>query len=157
MAWPVEILTIPDAPLLVVPDANDKPPLTPDVPAFTVRTAIDPLVVGVLKPDDNDKAPPLDAVLVPAVTEISPPTPAVPDPTLMRISPPLPPVAAPLATLIDPLEPELVVPEAKLNIPLVPAVPASVLLRTIIPLEVAVPSPVARLIAPPVNGSESPA
>ena len=97
------------------------------------------------------------AVVSPASRYISPPSIAVPDPTLMRISPPLPPVAAPLATLIDPLEPELVVPEAKLNIPLVPAVPASVLLRTIIPLEVAVPSPVARLIAPPVNGSESPA
>ena len=75
----------------------------------------------------------------------------------MRISPPLPPVAAPLATLIDPLDPALVVPEVKLNIPLVPDTPASVLLRTIIPLDVAVPSPVAKLMAPPVNGSESPA
>ena len=59
--------------------------------------------------------------------------------------------------MIDPLVPLLVVPDVNDNIPLTPVVPAFTVCNTIAPLDVCVPSPVLNDIAPPVNGSLSPA
>ena len=91
MAWPVEILTIPDAPLLVVPDANDKPPLTPDVPAFTVCNLTSPLDLAAPYPVDRDTDPPEAPLPWPAVSEISPPLAPVlllPSPAVIDTVPP---------------------------------------------------------------------
>jgi hypothetical protein len=68
------------------------------------------------------------------------------------MSPPLPWVAAPVLIVIDPLEPLLAVPVMKEIDPLTPDTPALAVRRTIPPLDVAVPSPVATEMAPPVNG-----
>jgi hypothetical protein len=66
-------------------------------------------------------------------------------------------VADPVPTVIEPLLPLLVLPELKTSMPLVPAKPEFVLRIVTIPLEVAVPSPLLRLTAPPVSTVARPA
>ena len=58
---------LPDAPLLAVPDVKLSSPLTPAVPAFTVRTMNAPLDVSVPSPVVSDTAPPVNGVLSPAI------------------------------------------------------------------------------------------
>jgi hypothetical protein len=52
-------VSTPDVPLLVVPEEKDSNPLTPAVPALSLRTIIEPEVVGVLNPELIEKAPPV--------------------------------------------------------------------------------------------------
>jgi len=60
-------------------------------------------------------------------------------------------VAAPLPIYIAPEFPELLVPELKTNMPLLPAEPALTLRTITMPLLDTVPSPLAKLKAPPVT------
>ena len=94
--------------------------------------------------------PPVWTVLRPAYASTTPPAPLVPLPTATSTAPPRPPVAAPVPTTTAPLLPCTVVPELNTSMPLTPLTPelADRMLTT--PLDVAVPSPDARLTAPPV-------
>ena len=70
---PVPILTDPDGPFVVVPDANVSEPLMPSPPAARVRMTMDPLV---------------DAVPEPPIMDIAPPVAPFPDPAVMSMEPP---------------------------------------------------------------------
>ena len=74
----------------------------------------------------------------------------MPVPTENSIRPLLPCVAAPVTNLILPEDPDEAVPDVKLKCPLTPFVPASGVFKTIEPLDLSFPAPVARLIEPPV-------
>ena len=139
----------PLVPLLVVPDIKASIPLTPFVPAFTVRTTNAPLVVAVPSPVATLIAPPVKGVESPPSIIISPPLLVEDVPTLTKISPPSPPVATPVEIAIDPDAPELVVPDLNANIPLLPAFPAFTDWNTITPLLVVLPYPELNEIDPP--------
>ena len=130
MASPLPIKILPEDPLLVVPDVKLSLPLTPDVPAFTVRTMNDPLDVSVPSPVVSDTAPPVNGVLSPAIAYTSPPVSVFDLPTDTRMSPPSPCVAAPVKIEIDPEPPLDAVPLEKYNEPLTPDVPAFTLRST---------------------------
>ena len=80
----------------------------------------------------------------------SPPTPVLPSPTLNVILPPLPPVDLPLVNAIVTVLPSAVSPVVNPILPLTPAVPPSDVLIDTAPLDVAVPLPLAIVIAPPI-------
>ena len=81
---------------------------------------------------------------------MEPPTPLVPLPTLTNTMPARPAVAAPVPISIAPLLPDTAVPLLKTSMPLTPLVPELMERMAMAPLEVAVPSPLARCTAPPV-------
>jgi hypothetical protein len=66
VAAPDEITIAPLAPELVVPDAKRRDPLIPTLPAFTVRIATEPLLVGTPLPVDKDTEPPVSVAATPA-------------------------------------------------------------------------------------------
>ena len=82
---------------------------------------------------------------------IIPPAPLVPLPTVIVIEPPVPAVAAPEPIQTVPVVPSLDVPELNVITPLTPEVPALAVRIVIVPLVVAVPSPVVIEIEPPVR------
>jgi hypothetical protein len=121
------------------------------------ETEIAPPAPAVVEPASIFTLPPAAFVDAPLLIINSPPTPEVPLPTLIDITPPLPPVARPDPIIMAPELPELVVPELKTSFPVAPFVPALALLMAMEPLVVAWPSPDIKLIAPPVETSETPA
>jgi hypothetical protein len=150
VAAPVPILRPPLLPLLLLPELNISMPLVPSSPAFIERMVIIPLLVAVPSPLPIPTAPPVFTVLRPANIWSEPPTLLVPLPTVNNIIPERPDVAAPVPTITAPVLPLLVLPELKTNIPLVPMSPAFMVLIVIMPLLVAVPSPLDKLKVPPV-------
>jgi len=136
-------------PLLALPELNTNMPLLPTSPALVLRIAIVPLDVEDPSPLETLTAPPVSEVLRPASNCIEPPAPHVPLPTLIDKIPPRPPVAAPEPRLIAPLLPLLALPELNTSKPLLPATPAFELRIETAPLDVAVPSPLDKNIAPP--------
>merc|ERR1712091_716082 len=112
---PVPTRSSPLLPELVVPLLNIRKPLTPVVPALAVLITMDPLVVLVPCPVNNDKKPPVSTSLRPVFTNMCPPAAAaavvveapdrsvnpppatlVPVPTVMLMEPPLPLAAVPV-------------------------------------------------------------
>jgi hypothetical protein len=77
----------PDAPLLVVPELNDKAPLTPLVPALVLRMYTEPLDFAVPKPAAMLTAPPVSTVATPALTAIEPANELALEPTFNPIVP----------------------------------------------------------------------
>ena len=73
-AVPVEILTVPLLPVLVVPVLNCRDPLTPATPAFADLTTIKPDDLAVPTPELKDKKPPVPVALVvdPPFTDTNP-------------------------------------------------------------------------------------
>ena len=141
-AFPVDIVTAPDEPELVVPVAKFKCPLTPVVPASTVFTINPPLEDVLPLPVLIDMKPPVLPAAVdvsPAYNCISPPVPTAPVLTLNVMRPDFPTVAAPVAIEILPELPELEVPVEKDIDPLTPVVPAFTVFIITLPLDVAVP------------------
>ena len=63
VAAPLPIEIVPVLPELEVPELNTITPLTPDEPAFAVRTVIAPLVVAVPSPVVIEIEPPVRTVL----------------------------------------------------------------------------------------------
>ena len=94
--------------------------------------------------------PPVLTVLRPACALKMPPVPDVPLPTVIATDPPVPPVAVPEPMDIDPELPPLEVPDENTIAPLAPAVPALAGFDGQRTADDAVPSPAARLMAPPV-------
>jgi hypothetical protein len=88
----------PESPADEAPELNTKRPLTPAVPASTVRIVTDPLLEVDPAPDSMVTSPPVKSELMPEVSARRPPEPLVPLPTVSRIAPPRPDVAAPLPT-----------------------------------------------------------
>jgi hypothetical protein len=150
VAAPEPSVNAPLFPLLALPDEKTSMPLTPNDPAFRLRMATNPLVVAVPSPLATDTAPPVFTVLRPALTWTDPPAPLVPLPTESMIWPARPEVAAPDPRTKAPLLPLLELPLENIRKPLVPAVPAFMLRSMMVPLDVAAPSPLAKLKAPPV-------
>jgi hypothetical protein len=150
VADPVLRRIAPLAPPLVVPDVKVSSPLTPETPAFAVFTRMEPLDLVVPCMALRLIVPPVSSFVLPVDTETSPPSEVVPVPTDIITFPPRPSLEFPLANSILPELPELVVPVRNDKCPLAPATPALSVFRMTLPVEVAVPKPVARLIAPPV-------
>ena len=67
---PVESTALPDAPLVVDPDANVNDPLTPAVPASALRTLTSPDVLGDAPPEEKETTPPVLATDIPALIAI---------------------------------------------------------------------------------------
>ena len=94
---PVHMATLPDGPLVVVPDENNKLPELPTLNAFALRM--------ITSPEDDEPPAPLTIATTPPtppVNVVSPaemrtdaPDPLVVNPTLMEIEPAWPLVAAP--------------------------------------------------------------
>jgi hypothetical protein len=140
----------PVVPELDVPELKDRSPLTPLVPAFAVAIVMAPLVLAMPWPLVTPIAPPVRTVLSPAATVIKPPVPLKPVPTVMLTAPALPSVAAPVPRKMAPEEPEFDVPELNESRPLTPLSPAFEVRIVIAPLVLAIPWPLAKLMAPPV-------
>ena len=88
---PVDILISPLAPLLVVPDLNERSPLTPCVPELTVFIAIKPELLAVPDPVLRDTEPPVALAPCPPTNVTCPPNPTVlllERPAVMVILPP---------------------------------------------------------------------
>jgi len=81
----------------------------------------------------------------------------LPVPTLRLTLPPAPPTAAPVDRETEPELSAVVEPLAMDTTPLEPLVPALADAIVIAPLDVAVPEPLVRLIAPPVEAALVPA
>ena len=140
----------PVLPLLEVPELITSRPLVPTPPAFAVRTVIEPLLVAGPSPLRKLIYPPVWTVLKPASTARPPPEPQVPPPTVISSEPPRPEVAAPLPMYKAPLLALIDVPELKTSRPLTPVLPEFAVRIVILPLLLAVPSPVSKLRKPPV-------
>ena len=152
VAAPVPTMIEPVLPPCDVPDEKISMPLTPVVPEFAVRIVIMPLDVDVPSPVEIPRAPPVCGRDRPVAMWMAPPTPLSPLPTVMDSKPPRPELAAPVPTRIDPVLPVLDVPDEKISIPLTPASPELAVRIVMMPLDVAVPSPVDMPRAPPVRG-----
>jgi hypothetical protein len=63
----------PESPFVVVPELNTSPPLIPLVPAFTVLTTMEPLVVAFPSSAMNVMVPPVAPAPLPAVRVSEPP------------------------------------------------------------------------------------
>ena len=129
--------TEPLLPLLLEPVANDKAPLTPDVPESDVLILNAPLVLP--PPLEIETEPPVSALPPPLMTT-RPPSPVFPAPTTTLILPPAPLVASPLRSTSEPEDPFVDVPVFSDRPPLIPLVPASLVTRLNAPLELAPPA-----------------
>ena len=74
---PVDILIVPLAPLLAVPDRNDSAPLVPVTPAFVVFNTTSPELFADPYPEDKDSEPPLALVPCPPESFMCPPKPTL--------------------------------------------------------------------------------
>jgi hypothetical protein len=108
------MVTLPDAPLLVVPVWKVIVPLTPAAPALPERRTTAPELFEVPTPLEIETKPPVCGVLAPAVIRTSPPTSDELVPTDTLKLPLLPPAAAaaPVVSRIDPDAPSLEAPVA---------------------------------------------
>ena len=91
VAEPLAMLIVPLSPLLVVPDANARLPLTPLAPALADRAPTSPLDVAEPLPLEMHSEPPDDPAPVPAVTQMAPPPPCdapLPVPPTISTTPP---------------------------------------------------------------------
>ena len=141
VAEPVRNVIIPlDPPVTVLPDENEREPLTPFEPELAVRMLKVPLDFARPYPVMIEIAPPVeDPVASPALTATRPPVELFPLPTTILMLPPAPEVAAPVRKVIMPLLPFDVVPEVKDNEPLTPLAPALAVRTLNTPLDVARP------------------
>jgi hypothetical protein len=132
------------------PELKTSAPLTPVVPLFALRIVTTPLDVDVPSPLLRLTAPPVCTVLRPAEACTDPPTPLVPLPTVISTMPARPSVDTPVPISIEPELPPLAVPVLKISMPLTPVVPELMDRIVMVPLDVDVPSPLLKLMAPPV-------
>jgi hypothetical protein len=106
-------------------------PLTPDVPAWPVRSSSEPVEVELLPLIIDTRPPDFEAKEVtPAMITISPPAPLLPVPTVTYTAPPRPLNAIPEPMYNAPVLPDPDVPVLKINMPLTPLLIALPVLKT---------------------------
>ena len=130
-------------PLLALPELNTSISLAPSKPALMLRMVTMPLLVAMPSPLAKLTAPPVSTVLRPANACSEPPAPLVPLPKAYGEQ-------QNSTAPVTPVLPVLALPEA-------PTSPALMLRMVIMPLLVVVPSPLAKLNAPPVCTALQPA
>ena len=150
VAAPDPINKAPLLPVTEVPELKINRPLDPWLPAFGVRTQTVPLLDCVPSPLNRVTCPPLATVLRPADTRTNPPAPLVPLPTFTPNDPAHPDDEAPEPNKIAPLFPEREEPELKTRDPLSPPTPLFAVRMRMMPLLVAVPSPLRTEMDPPL-------
>tara|TARA_B110000971_G_C19584875_1_gene309021 strand:- start:66 stop:410 length:345 start_codon:yes stop_codon:yes gene_type:complete len=106
-------------PELVVPELNDKAPLTPLTPASLVLTTTEPVDFAVPAPLKSETAPPVAPVLAPPLRLADPPIDVVPVPA--------PPVSDAVPAVDDPADVDPAVIEANPPSPVFPLPTAMVM------------------------------
>lgn len=146
---------LPDAPFEVVPLANKRCPLTPEVPASTLPTVTLPDDLAVPIPDTaSETVPPVaeDAEPLPPSILMCPENAAtLPDPLVMRTVPATPLVASPVEMLSIPDEPASAPPLDMLTELLTPLDPDGELRTVTAPLLRVDPAPLDIDTRPPVE------
>lgn len=151
------IFLVPLFPVDVPPVLNNSTPLLPLPPLLALAKMIDPLLDIVPSPLTMQSCPPVLTELLPKIKLTEAPIALAPLPAPTITVPALPPVATEEPIKIAPEFPFVDAPELKTRQPLDPDRPELELRRLILPLLVAVPSPLSSKIDPPLVATARPA